>query len=129
MNKEDNDKEFSDALDRIANAPEGEVDDQVNREIIRYWNEKVSNSPSEGELVMNRTVRKMLLKDGLAQNEASELALEYPEIERGTLLHNRQINKSGVALEVQEDSRIVVMTVDGKERWHPENCDLIEDSE
>lgn len=126
MNNQDDDKELFDALDRIANAPEGEVDDQVNKEVIRYWNNKVHNSKGEKEITINRAVRKVVLKDVFEQTEPSDFNPEYPEIERGTHLHNRQINKIGVVLEVQ-GCDVVVMTHDGKEIWRPENCDLIED--
>lgn len=42
------------ALDRISTAADDDIDDQVNREIIRYWNERVGQAVGEDAAVARR---------------------------------------------------------------------------
>jgi len=48
------DKDLEDALDRLLNSDC--IEDQVNREIIRYWNERVHRD----DVNANRIFRKLL---------------------------------------------------------------------
>jgi len=47
-------------------------------------------------------------------------------IERGSNLHNRALNLTGVVFDSTDSNAIVVMTTEGKKTWSLGECDVIE---
>jgi|GEM_PF-5619808 len=54
-------QELDDSLDRITKAEDDDIENQVNREVVRYWNERVSEEKDKPHSLL-RKIRSTVLK-------------------------------------------------------------------
>lgn len=67
------------------------------------------------------------LKQNLERNRKLKKgeSMSGPKLMRGDSLHNRELNKTGCVLEIEEKGSVLVLTVEGKASWDIDECDVI----